>query len=151
MANRGWVFLGFLVSLVLAAYVLAAEVNPSLPTGKVTIAGRVKLTVELARTVDEQVRGLSGRAGLKAGSGMLFVYDHPHPISIWMKDMRFSLDIIWIQAGRIVAIEKHAPPLTSAGPERVYTVTADSVLEVPAGFTEREKIRLGDSVQAVLP
>jgi len=151
MANREWASLGFLISLVFAAHVLAVEVNPPLPTGKVTIAGRVKLTVELARTLDEQVRGLSGRTGLKAGSGMLFVYDHPHPISIWMKDMRFPLDIIWIQAGRIVAIEKHAPPLTSAGPERVYTVTADSVLEVPAGFTDREKIRLGDSVQAILP
>ena len=143
--------LGLLISLVCAAQAVAVEVNPPLPTGKLVIAGRVKLTVELARTMDEQVRGLSGRAGLKPGSGMLFVYDRTHPISIWMKDMLFSLDIIWIQAGRIVAIEKHAPPLTSAGPERVYTVTADSVLEVPAGFTDREKIRLGDSVQAVLP
>jgi uncharacterized membrane protein (UPF0127 family) len=115
------------------------------------IAGRVTLTVELARTVEEQVRGLSGRPGLKPGHGILFVYDRPHPASIWMKDMRFPLDIIWIQAGRIVAIEKHAPPLTSAGPERVYTATADLVLEVPAGFADRQKIRVGDSVQATLP
>jgi hypothetical protein len=82
---------------------------------------------------------------------MLFVYDSPRPVSIWMKDMRFPLDIIWIHAGRIVAIEKDAPPLTSAGPERVYTATADLVLEVPAGFTDRQRIRVGDSVQASLP
>jgi uncharacterized membrane protein (UPF0127 family) len=48
-------------------------------------------------------------------------------------------------------MEKHAPPLTSAGPERVYTATADLVLEVPAGFADRQKIRTGDSVQATLP
>jgi uncharacterized membrane protein (UPF0127 family) len=65
--------------------------------------------------------------------------------------MRFPLDILWIHAGRIVAIEKDAPPLTPVGPERVYTATADLVLEVPAGFTDRQKIRVGDPVQTTLP
>jgi len=151
MANRGRIWLGLLVSLLWAAHVAAAEVNPPLVTGTLVIAGRVTLTVELARTLEEQVRGLSGRPALKPGHGMLFVYDRPRPVSIWMKDMLFPLDIIWIHAGRIVAIEKHAPPLTSAGPERVYTATADSVLEIPAGFTDRKKIHVGDSVQATLP
>jgi hypothetical protein len=151
MGNRGRFWLGLLVVLFWAARVVAVEVNPPLVTGTLVIAGRVKLTVELARTVDEQVRGLSGRPGLKPGYGMLFVYDHPQPVSIWMKDMVFPLDIIWIHSGRIVAIEKHTPPLTAVGPERVYTATADLVLEVPAGFADREKIRVGDSVQATLP
>ena len=151
MLNLGRSWPSLLVGLLWAAHATAVEVNPPLVTGTLVIAGRVKLTVELARTLDEQTRGLSGRPGLKPGYGMLFVYDHSHPISIWMKDMLFSLDIIWIEGGRIVAIEKHAPPLTSVGPERVYTATADLVLEVPAGFTEREKIRVGDSVQATLP
>ncbi len=151
MAYRGPTWLGLMVCLLWAAHATAVEVNPPLITGTLVIAGRVKLTVELARTLDEQVRGLSGRPGLKSGYGMLFVYDHPHPVGIWMKDMLFSLDIIWIHSGRIVAIEKDAPPLTAAGPERVYTATADLVLEVPAGFTDRQKIRVGDSVQATLP
>ncbi len=151
MADRGPIWLGLLFCLLWAAHATAVEVNPPLITGTLVIADRVKLTVELARTVDEQVQGLSGRPGLKPGYGMLFVYDHPHPVSIWMKDMLFSLDIIWIHSGRIVAIEKHAPPLTAVGPERVYTATADLVLEVPAGFTDRQKIRVGDSVQATLP
>lgn len=151
MTGRGRVWLGLLIGVACIAQVQAAEVNPSLATGTVVIAGRVTLTVELARTPEEQVRGLSGRPGLKPGHGMLFVYNRPHPVSIWMQDMRFPLDIIWIRAGRIVAIEKHAPPLTPEGPERVYTATADLVLEVPAGFTDRQKIRVGDSVQAALP
>jgi hypothetical protein len=151
MADRGRVWLAFLICAAWAAHALGVEVNPPLATGTVVIAGRVTLTVELARTPEEQVRGLSGRPGLKPGHGMLFVYDRPHPVSIWMKDMRFALDIIWIRAGRIVAIEKHASPLTPQGPERVYTATADLVLEVPAGFADRQKIRVGDSVQATLP
>ena len=151
MVNLRRTWPSLLIGLLWAAHATAVEVNPPLVTGTLVIAGRVTLTVELARTSEEQVRGLSGRPPLKPGHGMLFVYNSPRPVGIWMKDMLFSLDIIWIHTGRIVAIEKRAPPLTSAGPERVYTATADLVLEVPAGFTNREKVRVGDSVQTTLP
>ena len=140
--------------VLLSAWVVPAaalEVNPPLATGTMVIAGRVHLTVELARTLEEQVRGLSGRPNLKPGWGMLFVYEHPHPVSIWMKDMRFPLDIVWIRAKRIVKIERHAPPLSSKGPERIYTAMADLVLEVPAGFADRKRIRVGDLAEANLP
>jgi hypothetical protein len=127
------------------------EVNPPLATGSLVIAGRVRVTVEVARTSPEQIRGLSGRPDLKPGNGMLFVYDRPQPVSIWMKDMRFPLDILWIRGGRIVKIVKRAPPLDPHGPERTYTAMADLVLEVPAGFTDRERIYLGDTVRVTLP
>jgi hypothetical protein len=132
------------------AQAAAVEVNPPLPTGTLVIAERVTVTVELARSVHEKVRGLSGRPALKPGRGMLFVYEQAQPIGIWMKDMRFSLDIIWIRDGRIVHVEKNAPPLVPSGPERVYTATGEAVLEVPAGFAEQQKIRIGDRVKVDL-
>lgn len=135
---------------VVTARAAAVEVNPPLPTGTVVIAERVTVTAELARSVSEQTRGLSGRPGLTAGRGMLFVYADARPVGIWMKDMRFPLDILWIRDGRIVRIEANAPPLQAAGPERVYTATAHLVLEVPAGFAAREKIRVGDRVKVDL-
>ncbi|MBI4536892.1 MAG: DUF192 domain-containing protein [candidate division NC10 bacterium] len=133
--------------------VSAVEVNPPLPRGTVRILGQTTVTVsaEVARTLQEKVRGLSGRPPLKRGQGMLFVYDRPQVIGIWMKDMRFSLDILWIHAGRIVKVEKNAPPLKPEGPERVYAAVGDMVLEVPAGFAERNKVREGDPVQVSLP
>lgn len=143
--------LGVMGALLLAPLAKAVEVNPPLTIGTLVVADRVTLTVELARTPGEKVRGLSGRPGLKPGHGMLFVFDRPQPISIWMKDMRFSLDIVWIREGRIVHIEKQAPPLPPTGPEQIYTATADLVLEVPAGFTSEQQIRVGDKAQAVLP
>jgi len=135
----------------LVAPAVAVDVNPPLPTGTIAIGDRVTVTVELARSLDEKVRGLSGRPGLKPGTGMLFVYDRPQPIGIWMKDMRFSLDILWIREGRVVHIERNAPPLTAVGPERVYTATGDMVLEVPAGFAADRKIKVGDSVRVDIP
>ncbi len=151
MIGRRGCLLGVGLLVAAVAPVVAVEVNPPLPTGTVVIAGRVTLTVELARSLGEQVRGLSGRPGLSSGQGMLFVYDRPQPVSIWMKDMRFPLDIVWIRGGRIVKIEKQAPPLLPGGPERIYTATADLVLEVPAGFAARERIRVGDTVGATFP
>lgn len=134
--------------LVLATGALAAtaETNPPLPTATLTIAGRVTLNVELARSVLEKTRGLSNRPQLADGQGMLFVYEAPQPVGIWMKDMRFPLDILWVRDGRIVKIQKAAPPLRPGGPEPVYTATADLVLEVPAGYADRAKVRLGDDV-----
>jgi hypothetical protein len=129
----------------------AVEVNPPLPTATLVIAKRVTVTAELAQSPHEKMRGLSGRPGLKPGHGMLFVYGEPQPIGIWMKDMRFSLDILWIRDGRIVRIEKNAPPLVPAGPERVYSAMAELVLEVPAGFTTQQQIRVGDPVKIEIP
>jgi len=144
-----WPALGILLACAASAW--AVEVNPPLASGTLVIAGRVKVTVEIARTSVEQIRGLSGRPDLKPGNGMLFVYNRSQPVSIWMKDMRFPLDILWIRDGRVVKIEKRAPPLDSHGPERIYTATADLVLEVPAGFADGERIRLGDTVRTTLP
>lgn len=135
---------------VVTAGAAAAEVNPPLSTGTLVIAERVTVTVELARSLQEKVRGLSNRPALKAGHGMLFVYEQPQPIGIWMKDMRFPLDILWIRDGRIAHVEKNAPPLAPSGPERVYTATGEAVLEVPAGFADQQKIRVGDRVKVNL-
>ncbi len=128
----------------------AAEVNPPLPEGRVILADRVTVTVELARSLEEKIRGLSGRPPLAPGHGMAFVYDRPQPIGIWMKDMRFPLDILWIRDGRVVHIEQNAPPLVAGAPEQVYTATGDLVVEVPAGFSKDKKVRVGDAARLVL-
>jgi hypothetical protein len=144
----GIVLLGLIAG---AAAAWGGEMNPPLPTASVVLAGRVTVVAELARQPEEQILGLSNRPGLAAGRGMLFLYERPQPVGIWMKDMRFPLDILWIREGRIVKIEKHAPPLVQGAPERVYTATADLVLEVPAGFADRENIRLGDTARVRQP
>jgi len=134
-----------------SAWAAAVEVNPPLATAKLTIGPTLQVTVELARTMQEKIRGLSGRSGLAPGHGMLFVYERPQPIGIWMKDMRFSLDILWIGGGRIVHIERDAPPLKPGGREVVYTAVGNLVLEVPAGFAKRHRLRVGDPARVALP
>jgi hypothetical protein len=113
--------------------------NARTPT-TVTI-GAVTIAVDVADSPSERAQGLSGRATLQDGQGMLFMFDTEGTLGIWMKDMQFALDIIWAdRTGTIITIARNVSPDTypqafyAAEPRAVY------VLEVPAGFTERQGI-----------
>ena len=58
--------------------------------------------VELAADPDTRIRGLSGRASLDSGTGMLFVFENSERFRFWMKEMQFSLDIVWISSVCVV-------------------------------------------------
>jgi hypothetical protein len=135
------------LALLVAGFALAGEVNPPLPRTTVTIAGRVHVAAEVAGTPRERELGLSNRPGLGEGEGMLFLFGAVVPAGIWMKDMRFSLDILWIRDGRIVMIKDRVKPLRPEGPPEIFTAAADMVLEVPAGFTATKGITVGDTVR----
>ncbi len=124
----------------------AGQVNPPLPRALVIVAGRARVSAEVARTDRERELGLSNRPGLRDGEGMLFLFGGVVPASIWMKEMRFPLDILWIRAGRIVMIKERAQPLRPDGPPEIFTAEADAVLEVPAGFAAAQGLSLGDAV-----
>jgi uncharacterized protein len=104
-----------------------------------------RVRVEVVDTESERAQGLSGREALAEGEGMLFVFDDEGVHSFWMKDMKFSIDIIWIsREGRVIHIEKNAPP--SSYPS-VFTPPAGSkyVLVVPAGFVQSHGIEVGST------
>lgn len=52
--------------------------------------------VEVARTPQEQARGLMFRTEMGPNEGMLFPYDQPRTLSFWMKNTVLSLDIVFI-------------------------------------------------------
>lgn len=110
------------------------------------------VVAEIARDSFSRSRGLSGRNSLSEGSGMLFIFEKSDRWGIWMKDMRFPLDILWIKDGRVVDMEeKVQPPLAGAANSGIPVyrpdVPADFVLEVNAGFVERNKLKIGDKVR----
>ncbi|MEI7720179.1 MAG: DUF192 domain-containing protein [bacterium] len=120
--------------------------QPTLPMTQLSIstrAGSTTIAVELATTPQEHQAGLSGRAGLDKGKGMLFVFDPPSVPGFWMKDMRFSLDIIFIdETGNVITIYPNLSPDTY--PHSFHpTAPARFVLEVPAGFAEAHAIVVG--------
>ncbi len=115
-------------------------------TSTIEISG-TKIIVELADTPALRTLGLSGHKNLENGQGMLFLFDESGNYGFWMKDMKFSIDVIWIDAAKnIVHIEKNITP------ESYPTVfesnaPAKYALEVPAGFSDTHSFTQGDSVK----
>ncbi len=111
----------------------------------------VKITAEVADTPDKKALGLSFRKALDENSGMLFVLDSPTIVFFWMKDMLIPLDMIWIMDNKVVDIDKNVPipkegtPLTQL-PKYSPKEKVNYVLEVNAGFAEKNNIKTGDSV-----
>lgn len=58
--------------------------------------GDKEYNVACARTEEERIKGLQGVTELKDDEGMLFVFDEPDTIGMWMKDTKVPLDIIFI-------------------------------------------------------
>ena len=120
--------------------------------GTVILGGTTRFVVEIVQTEADLARGLSGRPALAPGHGMLFVFTAPGRHGIWMPDMRFPIDILWIQRERVVDIKREAPVPTPGVPLEVYRPRedADLVLEVPSGFSDAQGIRIGDAVEVRL-
>lgn len=107
----------------------------------------IKLTVDIADEPYEQTRGLSGRKYIAKDEGMIFIFTRSLIPAFWMKDMKFALDIIWIDSkNTIVGIEKNVLPetfpKTFAPPSPVKYV-----LEVNSGWSDKNKIRQGDGLK----
>ncbi len=125
------------------------ESPQAVPT--VTINGN-SIPVEIAKNPQERAKGLSGRDSLDAGSGMLFIFEEKsETTTFWMKGMSIPLDIIWIQDAKIIRIDKNIPapaPETPDNKLKTYSAgrSVDYVLEVNAGFSDSNSIKIGDSV-----
>ena len=102
------------------------------------------MKIETADEEAERVQGLSGRDSLCSKCGILFVYDQPTFIRIWMKDMKFSLDIIWFDENfDVIRVEENAGP--ESYPKIFYPEKeAKYVLEVNTGFIKENNVHLGD-------
>ena len=143
---RNHAVLGFLLLLPLALCLLWTSDVLALQGGNVVIDGRVTMTVEVARTAQEQARGLGGRSSLPKGEGMLFPFSAAEHRTFWMNGMLIPLDILWIREGKIVAIDANVPPPRSHETTAVVSHVADLVLEVPAGFAQEMGISGGQAV-----
>jgi hypothetical protein len=112
----------------------------------VTKRGRFVIAVDVASTSDERAQGLQNRRQLAAGTGMLFDFEFPQPVSMWMRNTFIPLDMVFAaESGRVVNIARNTTPfslrnIASAGPVRW-------VLELNAGAATRMGIAPGDRLE----
>ena len=106
-------------------------------------AGPVLLTAEVASTPEDRAKGLGGRSGLATGEGMLLDFDKPDLYGIWMKNMQFPLDIIWLDTNlMVVHIESSVSPTTYPAVFKPSS-PAKYVLEAPVGFVAESGLTVG--------
>jgi uncharacterized protein len=92
-----------------------------------------KLQIILADSEHERVVGLSGKKSLPSNSAMLFDFKEYGNQQMWMKDMKFAIDIAWLNAdGRVLGLKKGASP--GSYPE-IFSINkpARYVLELNSG------------------
>ena len=122
--------------------------------------GGSTVVVDIVDTFFSRRVGLSGRESLLPDHGMLFVFDEIDFHGIWMKDMLFPIDIIWIGSNiseegtlieqsepfYVIDVKKDVQP--DSYPEIFYPKGETKfVLEVSSGFTEKYNIKIGDEVR----
>jgi hypothetical protein len=110
--------------------------------------GDVELQLELATSPEERAHGLMYRDSLGEKNGMLFVFEEKGYHAIWMKNVKFPLDILWLDEGlRVVYIIRDVPPCKSE-PCPIYLPRIDAkyVMELPANSTIKHGIEIGDEL-----
>lgn len=101
--------------------------------------------ISIAESDEDKIRGLSGTARLDPQSGMLFAFNNNDRHGIWMKDMNYPIDIIWLDSDKkIVDIQTNIHPDTYP---KVFKPRADAryVLELAAGETRKYEIQQGQA------
>ena len=102
--------------------------------------------VEVARTPEQQERGLMFRTQMGADEGMIFPYSPPQAVSFWMKNTVIPLDIIFIGADRrVLNIAANAVPYSEASLWSAGPVSA--VLELNGGRAAQLGIVAGTPIR----
>ncbi|MCD4704860.1 DUF192 domain-containing protein [bacterium] len=112
------------------------------------LLGGESIEVEVVVNVEDRVAGLSNQENLGDDRGMLFVESKKKKHNFWMKDMRFPLDIVYINDKEIVEIFKNVPiktkgEYTSINPNQ----KANFILELNAGWCDLHNLKIGDQIE----
>jgi len=132
-----------LVIALLCLAIFFAKTNNNI--AKVQI-GDVNYSLELVNTDTTRQQGLSGKPNLQPNNGMLFDFKQDGYWQIWMKEMNFAIDILWLNNQKqVVGVKTEALPQNypeSYGAEQ----QSQYVIELPAGSVNERNIKIGDTL-----
>jgi len=143
-SKTNWFWAGAGIGLVLL--VSGCSFSSGRAADKILEINGHRIQAEVADTSSERYQGLSGRESLCDNCGMWFVFPDAQKRTFVMRDMNFSLDILWIRDKEIVAVEKDLPP---DGKKYTSPPRIDAVLEVNGGFCEKHNIQAGKKIKII--
>jgi uncharacterized membrane protein (UPF0127 family) len=114
----------------------------------------IELVADVAASNEQRTKGLSIKDALAENEAMLFVFDSAGEHSFWMKNMKFPIDIIWLDSDKtVVHIEHNLQPCSlnafcpTYKPDNNNNNNSLYVLETVAGFAEKHDIVEGTIVE----
>lgn len=144
---------GLLVIVLIGFFLFRGEKIPNFGFGTSATAKLNNKTYKLilAKTSQDQIKGLSGRDSLPKDTGMLFVFKDKGIYPFWMKNMKFPIDIIFINDNEITDIFENAPIPTAGQKDadlQKYKPSQDVnyVLELNANESSILGIKKGDKI-----
>lgn len=99
---------------------------------------------QIADAPSEREKGLSGTQKLSRDEALLFIYDTDGRWGIWMKEMNYAIDIVWLNKNKeVIHIVKNVEPDTY--PES-FSPNQDAryIVELAAGTADDKKVTIGD-------
>src|SRR5206468_10266263 len=104
-SGRKRLFAALLGTVLAATAAAAPAVIPlKLPSGKL-------LQTEVMVSDEDRQMGLMFRPSLPLDHAMLFIFEQPDFHGIWMKNCKFPIDIVWLDAeARVVHVAPKVPP-----------------------------------------
>lgn len=139
----------FIVPFAIGIVVLGVFLVLGVSKQKLTFSNKT-IVIEVVESQEARTQGLGGRKKLKQDKGMLFVFQNSDRHAIWMKDMNFPLDILWLDdTKQVIHIEEDVAPETYP---QTFTSNnpAKYVLEVNSGFVQEHRVKVGDTANFTL-
>jgi len=151
--KTGWVILGMLVLVgVYAWFMVRGGGGPS--HYLLTFPDGTQVLAEIAITDAERLMGLIFKERLPENMGMLFIFEDPDYHRLWTKNVRFPIDMIWLDPDRhIIGWEENLLPCRE-DPCSTYSPKGKKALyalEIPTGFVKNHQLKADMPVVFDLP
>ena len=130
--------------ILLVAAILSQVVGARFFSQKATLhLGEGTFTATIADTNDARMKGLSGTLHLPADQAMVLAHDENGFHSIWMKDMHYAIDVVWLNESKQVVDYVINVPADSY--PRVFSPKQPVryVVELKSGTVKAKDIRVG--------
>jgi len=113
--------------------------------------GEETIKVLIANTPRHLYDGLGGKKDMGKYSGMLFMFSNKGQHTMVMRDMKFPIDIVWLDGGNIIDIAPNVQPEINVAEGQLIPyfsrLPSTMVLELPAGFVKKNKLKIGDRIE----
>jgi uncharacterized membrane protein (UPF0127 family) len=145
---KNWPLIAF--AIIVVCFVILKVYNYCHWPEMVIMVSNSPVKVLIADTPEHRLKGWGDRPDMGDHGGMLFRFLTRDTHAMVMRDMKFALDIIWLDEGQIVDMAPNVQPEDGRSEAQltVYRprLPATAVIELPAGFIAQKGLKIGDTI-----